>query len=169
MQWYEKAIQYGWPRNELVTLWRLLKSRHHTTCVEMVLPESIMLTSRSVLRISGVGRDGRTYVSEIPHARQWFWRRNQIPTSVHGHKKEEKSDWCPAHGYQCARIVPGCAPAGTPHFIAREIEKYFFGSIERTPPAAAPRHSRPPIGRGKLRKNPRQLYLALPPEPTKLP
>jgi hypothetical protein len=160
--WYQAAILKGWPTEELETLRGLMENPGCVATVTAVGTWVIELTLTSDLTIHGVGRDGRRTPRVIRNVRHWAWRRYPLPVSITT-KHLPPSDWCPAHGNECAHTTPGCSPAGTPNIIDREIVEHYFGpKIKPTARAGPLVQSRPPPDRGKTRINPRQISLGLP-------
>jgi hypothetical protein len=159
--WYEIAVAKGWPIKELETLRGLMENPGCVATVSTVGAWVIELTLTSDLTIHGVGRDGRRTPHVIRNVRHWSWRRYPLPVSITT-KHLPPSDWCPAHGNECAHTTPGCSPTGTPNIIDREIAEYYFGpKIQPTARICPPIQSRPPPGRGKTKINPRQMSLGL--------
>jgi hypothetical protein len=160
--WYGVALAKGWPVEELTTLQELMDNPRCVTTVDTVGNWAIELTRTSDLVIHGVGRDGQNHSHVIRNIRRWTWRRHPLPVS--GTTKHlPPSDWCPAHGNECAHTTPGCSPTGTPNIIDREIAEYYFGpKIQPTAQICPPIQSRPPPSRGKTKINPRQISLGLP-------
>lgn len=157
--WFTKAQALGWSAKELSGLQSLMDSRHATTCVVEVARWVIQVVSSTVFEISGIGRDGQTFVRQLPQQRRWAYRRHSVLTIHKDYAEDPLTDWCPAHGNACARAVYGCIPAQAHSVIELELADAWIEERRKTVPSHARlqlsnrRHAQRPAKRKKNGKS----------------